>query len=130
MSGIILKSGSKPARPRPTREIRGVGVIERNSAAMRSTDVCPPNCRRDLSVPMRLDLPPTRMNPSTSNIATTCYYFRETWAILTDDTGSGPLGILQSYSQETHGITKTPVDAPRFDHHRAFDFFSRSAGPG
>src|SRR5229473_474898 len=98
MSGIILKSGSKPARPVPTREIRG--VIERNSAAMRSTDVCPPNCISDLSVPMRLDLPPTRMNPSTSNIARTCYYFRGTWAILADEEGSLPFGILRSYSQE------------------------------
>src|SRR6266851_3374149 len=98
MSGIILKSGSKPARPVPTREIRG--VIERNSAAMRSTDVCPSNCISDLSVPMRLDLPPTRMNPSTSNIATTCYYFRGTWAILADEAGSLPFGILRSYSQE------------------------------
>src|SRR6266849_4985743 len=98
MSGIIFKSGSKPARLGPTREIRT--VIDRNSPAMRSTDVCPPNCRRDLSVPMRLDLPPTRMNPSTSNIAATCYYFRGTWAILTDEAGSLPFGILRSYSQE------------------------------
>src|SRR5712692_2674388 len=97
---------------------------------MRSTAVCPLKSRRDLSLPMRLDRPPTRMNPATSNIATTCYYFRGTWAIVTNGFGfAAPSESFESHLGK-HGIIKTQVDAAHCYRHRAFGFFNRSVRPG
>src|SRR5205814_7714356 len=112
-----FRSSCPPTKP-PTNRIRV--ATSAMASAISSTVVWPPSISRDLSRPIRLEAPPTRMNPSTSNIRATCYYLSINFGY-SDWCRPGPnlllsVGLIYEVRKQNHlgaGVQRTRPDPDR-----------------